>query len=206
MESIQNILNLAGLSAEMVFQLEFTLRLIINIVSIYAIARKIYFFRSGNRDYMFTMFIFNVVIFIICFILNSASLSVGFAFGIFAIFSILRYRTYTVPIRDMTYMFVSIALAVLNALATSGIALIHLILINVFIVLIVYFTDRSWISRDNKKIILYEKIDLIKPENRGELLKDLKSRTGLDIYRVDIGKIDLLRDTALIRIFYNTKE
>lgn len=190
----------------MVFQLEFTLRLIINIVSIYAIARKIYFFRSGNRDYMFTMFIFNVVIFIICFILNSASLSVGFAFGIFAIFSILRYRTYTVPIRDMTYMFVSIALAVLNALATSGIALIHLILINVFIVLIVYFTDRSWISRDNKKIILYEKIDLIKPENRGELLKDLKSRTGLDIYRVDIGKIDLLRDTALIRIFYNTKE
>jgi len=189
----------------MAFQVEFALRLLINLISIYAIARKIYFFRSGNRDYMFTMFIFNVVIFIICFILNSASLSVGFAFGIFAIFSILRYRTYTVPIRDMTYMFVSIALAVLNALAASNITLIHLVFINLFIVLIVYFTDRSWIRSEKKKIMVYEKIELIKPDKREELIKDLRARTGLNVIRVDIGKIDLLRDTALIRIYYNEK-
>lgn len=148
------------------------------------------------------MFIFNVVIFIICFILNSPSLSVGFAFGIFAIFSILRYRTYTVPIRDMTYMFVSIALAVLNALATANIAIVHLLFINLFIVLIVFFTDRSWITSEMKKIIRYEKIELIKPEKHDELIADLKQRTGLNVTRVDIGRIDLLRDTVLLRIFY----
>ncbi|MDT3739687.1 MAG: DUF4956 domain-containing protein [Candidatus Kapabacteria bacterium] len=194
-----------GIQQSMVFQAEFLLRLIINVLSIYFIARKIYLFRSGNRDYMFTMFIFNVVIFIICFVLNSASLSVGFAFGIFAIFSILRYRTYTVPIRDMTYMFVSIALAVLNALAAANIALVHLLFINLFIVLLVYITDRSWISREYKKIIRYEKIELIKPENREGLIKDLTLRTGLHIIRVDIGKIDFLNDTAMIRIFFKDR-
>ncbi|MBX3044422.1 MAG: DUF4956 domain-containing protein [Candidatus Kapabacteria bacterium] len=202
MESIQNILNSLGVAPSAAFQVEFAFRLLINLVSIYIIARKIYQFRSGNRDYMFTMFIFNVVIFIICFILNSASLSVGFAFGIFAIFSILRYRTYTVPIRDMTYMFVSIALAVLNALATANIAIVHLLFINLFIVLIVFFTDRSWITSEMKKIIRYEKIELIKPEKHDELIADLKQRTGLNVTRVDIGRIDLLRDTVLLRIFY----
>ncbi|MDX9791169.1 MAG: DUF4956 domain-containing protein [Candidatus Kapabacteria bacterium] len=202
MESIQNILYILGATESALFQAEFILRLIINLISIFFIARKIYLFRSGNRDYMFTMFIFNVVIFTICFILNSASLSVGFAFGIFAIFSILRYRTYTVPIRDMTYMFVSIALAVLNALATINIALVHLLFINLFIVAIVFLTDRSWVANEHKKFIRYEKIDLIKPERREELISDLRLRTGLNITRVDIGKIDFLRDTAYIRIFY----
>src|SRR5690606_30238582 len=139
MESIQSILNLFGLNSSTTFQLEFLFRLLTNLITIFIIARKIYFARNGTRDYMFTMFIFNIVIFIICFILNSASLSVGFAFGIFAIFSILRYRTYTVPIRDMTYLFVAISMAVLNALATSEIAVIHLIFTNVFIVMLVYF-------------------------------------------------------------------
>jgi len=154
---------------------------------------------------MFTMFIFNIVIFIICFILNSASLSVGFAFGIFAIFSILRYRTYTVPIRDMTYLFVAISMAVLNALATSEIAVIHLIFINVFIVMLVYFTDKSWISSEQKKIIRYENIELIKPDKREELISDLRIRTGLNVQKVDIGRIDFLKDTVLIRIYYTEK-
>jgi hypothetical protein len=151
------------------------------------------------------MFIFNIVIFIICFILNSASLSVGFAFGIFAIFSILRYRTYTVPIRDMTYLFVAISMAVLNALATSEIAVIHLIFINVFIVMLVYFTDKSWISSEQKKIIRYENIELIKPDKREELISDLRIRTGLNVQKVDIGRIDFLKDTVLIRIYYTEK-
>jgi hypothetical protein len=130
-------------------------------------------------------------------------LQLGFAFGLFAIFGILRYRTEALAIKEMTYLFVVIAIAVINALANKKISMAELMFTNVAIVGVTYVLERKWLLRhETNKTIVYEKIELIKPENYELLVQDLEQRTGLKIIRVQIGKIDFLRDVAEIRIFF----
>jgi hypothetical protein len=181
---------------------DFIFRLAINLVAIFILARKIYFKYRPNRDYLFTLLLFNIIVFFVCFLLNKVVLSIGFAFGIFAIFSILRYRTLTIPIKEMTYIFIAISVAIINALSENIIGLAELLVINGALVLLVYLLEPGRISNELFKIIRYEKIELIKPEHHADLLADLSDRTGLQIHRVDIGRIDFLRDTALIRAYY----
>ena len=131
-------------------------------------------------------------------------MQMGFALGLFAVFGILRYRTEAIPIRQMTYLFIVIGISMINALSNKSISIFELIFTNSFITLITYLIDRVWFqSTEESKNILYEKIDLIKPENQEDLIQDLKKRTGLPIHAVKIVKIDFLRDTASITIFYN---
>lgn len=131
-------------------------------------------------------------------------MQMGFALGLFAVFGILRYRTEAIPIRQMTYLFIVIGISMINALSNKSISIFELIFTNSFITLITYLIDRVWFqSLEESKNILYEKIDLIKPENQEDLIQDLKERTGLPIHSVKIVKIDFLRDTASITIFYN---
>ncbi len=185
---------------------EFLLRFAFNTGVIYVIARLIYFRLRKNRDYLFTLFVFNLVVFFVCYMLDSAEVSIGVAFGIFAIFSILRYRTTTIPIKEMTYMFIAISVAIINGLSNGEIKFIMQIFINITMIVITVMLEKAWVKNELRQNIIYEKIDLIKPENHGKLLLDLKMRTGLDIHRFEIGQIDFLRDVAKIRVYYYDTE
>ena len=131
-------------------------------------------------------------------------MEMGFALGLFAVFGILRYRTEAIPIRQMTYLFIVIGISMINALSNKSVSIFEVLFTNGLITLITYLIDRLWFQTiEEKKNIVYDKIELIKPENKQELIKDLKERTGLPIHEVKVDKIDFLRDTAAVTIYYN---
>lgn len=182
---------------------DFGVRFLINVVTIFILARIIYFSRHQNTDFLFTLMLFNVVNFLICLLLSQATLEVGFAFGLFAIFSIMRYRTVTLPVKEMGYLFLSVATGLINALALPSGEYWILIIANVFILLLTFILEKVTLSGNNKtKDIIYERIDLIKPEKREEMIADLRERTGLDVQTVEILNINFLKDIAEIKIRY----
>ena len=209
---------------------DFTLRYGLNFIMIVILVRYIYYPRHKNKDFMFTFMLFNTVNFLICFLLSSLKLKLGFAFGLFAIFSILRYRTVSVPIREMGYFFMCVTIGIINALVdiNTGLnqfvelvgpkgfikavvlmdhSLFILLIADLLILSMIYALDRQLsLDHENSKEIVYERIDLIKPEARELMITDLKNRTGLPVHRVEIIKIDFLRDIARIRAFYFSKE
>lgn len=180
-------------------------KLAINLIFVFIIAQLIYFPMMKNRSYLFTLYMFNIIIFLICYIFNNLTLSLGFSFGVFAIFSILRFRTTSLPLKEMTYFFISISIGIINALSSSTISLVELLFTNLAIVAFTFFLEKIGIKNENMKNILYEKIELLKPQNHEQLLADLKDRTGLDIHRFEIGAINFLRDTAELRVYYSGK-
>ena len=176
----------------------------IDLVFLYLIVRVIYYRTKDEKDYVFTFFMFNILTFFICFLLRKVPMEMGFALGLFAVFGILRYRTEAIPIRQMTYLFIVIGLSMINSLANKSISWMEILLANSIITIITYLIDRVWFSTiEETKSILYEKINLIKPENEQALIEDLKLRTGLNITSVKIEKVDFLRDTAQITIYYH---
>ncbi|MDX9773259.1 MAG: DUF4956 domain-containing protein [Bacteroidales bacterium] len=189
------------LNAEDLFKL--IIRFGFNLIVTLVLVRLLYYKASRRKDYLFTYMMFSTVIFLLCFLLESVKIELGFALGLFAIFGIIRYRTTTIPIKEMTYLFVIIGVSVINALANKKISYGELLFTNLAIVAIVWGFERIWLLKhESTKMILYEKIDLIKPENYSLLLKDLNERTGLDINRIEVGKINFMRDTAEIKIYY----
>ena len=179
----------------------------INFIFLIVIVRLIYYKIRDDKDYVFTFIMFNILTFFICFLLRKVPMQMGFALGLFAVFGILRYRTEAIPIRQMTYLFIVIGISMINALSNKSISIFELLFTNGFITLITYLIDSVWFqSIEESKNILYEKIDLIKPEKKLEMIEDLKQRTGLPIHAVKVEKIDFLRDTASIKIFYNREE
>ncbi len=184
---------------------DFVLRLGVDLIVAFVVVRLIYYPRHRNKDFFFTFFLFNVVIFLICYLLSTTTLNVSFAFGLFAIFSILRYRTVTVPVREMGYFFVCLTLGLINALArldnTLGISI--LAASNVLIVVILYVLDRHLsLKHENSKQIVYDRIDLITPNKHDEMLEDLRTRTGLPVHRIEIVKVDFLHDVVRLYAFY----
>jgi len=148
---------------------------------------------------------FSIIIFFVIFLLNNVKLSIGFAFGLFAVFAILRYRTATIPIREMTYLFVVITVALLNALANKKVTYAELLFTNLAIVSAIYLMEKANFRKQMMSMYVnYEKIENIKPQRHQELLKDLKERTGLDIVRLDILRVNFMTDTARIKIFYKS--
>jgi len=189
------------LNAEDLFKL--IIRFGFNLIVTLVLVRLLYYKASRRKDYLFTYMMFSTVIFLLCFLLESVKIELGFALGLFAIFGIIRYRTTTIPTNEMTYLFVIIGVSVINALANKKISYGELLFTNLAIVAIVWGFERIWLLKhESTKMILYEKIDLIKPENYSLLLKDLNERTGLDINRIEVGKINFMRDTAEIKIYY----
>ncbi len=167
------------------------------------IVRYLYYPVTRRKDYLFSFLLISILVFLICFLLESVKLQIGFAFGLFAIFGILRYRTNAIPIKEMTYLFILLGISVINALANKKISWAELIFTNAILVFIIYGLEKLWLLKhESSKNIIYEKIDMIVPEKREELKKDLEGRTGLKINRVEIGRIDYLRDTARIIIYY----
>jgi len=180
----------------------FIAHFLINFVVVWIINRLLYYPKSRRRDYFFTFTLIGVSIFLMIFLLGSVKIKVGFALGLFAIFGIIRYRTESVPIREMTYLFAIIAISVINALA-SEITYLELIFTNsIFIVTIWLLESKRWLKHVSCKIIQYDKIALITPDKREEMFADLKKRTGLDITNVEIGNIDFLKDSAFIKVYY----
>ena len=176
----------------------------IDLIFLFIIVRLIYYRIKDEKDYVFTFFMFNILTFFICYLLRKVPMEMGFALGLFAVFGILRYRTEAIPIRQMTYLFIVIGLSMINSLANKSISWFEILLANGIITIITYLIDRVWFSTiELTKTILYEKIELIKPENEQELIEDLKKRTGLQIVAVKVDKVDFLRDTAQIKIYYH---
>ena len=179
----------------------------INFIFLIVIVRAIYYKVKDDKDYVFTFIMFNILTFFICFLLRKVPMEMGFALGLFAVFGILRYRTEAIPIRQMTYLFIVIGISMINALSNKSISIFEVLFTNGFITLITYLVDSVWFqSIEESKNILYEKIDLIKPDNQEKMIEDLKQRTGLPIHAVKVDKIDFLRDTASITIYYNREE
>jgi hypothetical protein len=197
----------SGIDAVLKMGSKITWRLLIDIVTVIILVRFIYFPIYKHRDLFFTFFIFNLVIFLISFLLNKVELSMGAAFGLFAVFSMLRYKTEEIAIKDMTYLFLTIAVGLISAvIKVKNADDFHENLFLVFVnglVLITYLLESSLLmKKETMKQLTYENIENIKPEKREELLADLKLRTGIDIHRFSIHKIDFLKDSAVIKIYY----
>ena len=176
---------------------------IFNLIIITTIIRYIYYPVTKNKDYLFTYFLISLTVFLLCVLLDSVKLQLGFALGLFAIFGIIRYRTDPIPIKEMTYLFLVIGVSVVNALANKKISHAELIFANLMIVFVTFGMERIWLLKgESRKNVIYEKIELIVPERREELLADLKERTGINVIRVEVRRIDFLKDTANLRIFY----
>lgn len=184
------------------------MRLLIDLVSVFILVRFIYYPIYKHREFFFTYFIFNIIIFFISFLLNRVDLSMGAAFGLFAVFSMLRYKTEEIAIKDMTYLFLVIAIGLVSAVTkvkdtADSIEYMFLIAINAAVLLITYLLESNiFMKRESVKTILYENVELIKQGKSDELMSDLKNRTGLNIHRYSIQKIDFLRDAAQLKIYY----
>jgi len=180
---------------------KFFIRLGINVVSVFILIRFIYYPIYKNREFFFTYFIFNLIIFLITFLLNKVEMSMGAAFGLFAVFSMLRYRTEGISMKDMTYLFLVIAMGLITAVSKGNWD--ELSLLNAIIIAFTYLLEGNLLlKKEYSKSIQYENIEWIRPEFRTALIKDLETRTGIKINRISINKVDFLRDTAAIRIYY----
>ena len=174
-----------------------------NLAMILVIVRYIYYPITKNKDYLFTYLLISLTVFLLCILLDSVKIELAFALGLFAIFGIIRYRTDPIPIKEMTYLFLVIGVSVINALANKKISYSELVFANFMIIAVTFGLERIWLLRhETRKNVIYERIDLIGPEKRDELIKDLKERTGIDVVRVEIRRIDFLKDIAYLRIFY----
>ncbi len=183
--------------------LELIVRFSFNLIVVIILVGVFYYPISKRKDYLFTFIVLSIVVFLLCFLLDNVKLELGFALGLFAIFGFIRYRTNPIPIKEMTYLFLVIGVSVINALANKKVSYIELISTNFILILVTFLMEKVvLLKHETSKTILYEKIDLIPPEKRNELIQDLELRTGIKINRVEVGRIDFLRDTARVKIFY----
>ena len=175
-----------------------------NLVSSLILALGIYHYVSKRRDFVFTFLLVSSTVFLLCNLLVEVEIDLAFALGLFAIFGIIRYRTDAIPIREMTYLFIVIALAVLNALAPQSNGIVLISAANALVWILTLVLDRLWAIRHMAtKVVIYDRVDLLSEGRRAELIADLEKRTGVQIVRIEIGKVDLLRDTAVIKVHFD---
>jgi hypothetical protein len=185
--------------------IQMSMRFILNLVVIWLIVHTLYYPKSRRRDYYFTFILISISIFFLVYLLGGVKVKVGFALGLFAIFGIIRYRTESMPVREMTYLFAIIALSVINALA-DDISLWELLTVNIIFIISIWICESNrWLKHMSCKIIRYDRIDLIKPDKKDELKADLEQRTGLKIKRIEVGSLDFMKDMAMLRIFYEAE-
>jgi hypothetical protein len=179
---------------------------IINSTSVFILSRVLYYQKSKKKDYLFTYLGISNTIFLLCFILDNVEMQLGLALGLFAIFGIIRYRTSQVSIKEMTYLFMIIGISVINALANHKIGLAELLFANIVIVGGVWIKEKLFSrNRETFKLIQYDVLDNIRPENHPKLKQDLEARIGYPINRIEIGKVNLIKDSVLIRIYFDER-
>jgi hypothetical protein len=182
----------------------FLLNFAFNFIIALLVVRFIYYPSTHNKHYVFTFLAFNTIIYFVLYFMSSIEIGIGVGFGLFAIFSILRYRTDPMPIREMTYLFIIAALPVMNSIGVSGTAWQQLMAANLAVLAIMWVLEREWgFHYESTRRIVYEKIELIRPDRREELVADLEARTGVKIKQIIIGKVNFMRDTANLTIYYD---
>ena len=182
---------------------ELLFKFTIDAAVLFVLIRMIYYPIHRKKENLFTYFVFNILIFFLCILMNDVKLSMGFGFGLFAVFSIIRYRTEQLSVKDMTYLFTVITVAVINALVSKKVSIAELLFTNGTIMGLVYVMEHLWLTRhEAMRFLIYEKIELIKPENKTRLFDDLRERLGITVSRIEIGRVNLLRDTAELRVFF----
>ena len=183
---------------------ELGIRFLFNLVSIFIVVVLLYARNSKRKDFFFSYFAVSLAIFLLCYLLASVELGLGFALGLFAIFGIIRYRTDPIPIKEMTYLFVIIAVSVINALSRGVIGYLELTFVNILLVGALWILERILlIKQEGSLVITYENIENIHKDRESELLADLEQRTGIVIKRYEIEKVDFLRDVATIKIYFD---
>ena len=184
---------------------EMLTRFALNSVFVFAIINFFYYQRSNRRDYYFAFVMLSVSIFMMIYLMDGSKIKIGAALGLFAVFGIIRYRTESVPIREMTYLFFVVAISVINGMSAK-LSVAELLAANLLFVLVVAVAESNlFVKRVGCKYVRYDNIKLITPEKNAELIADLKERTGLDVLRVEVGSIDFMNDTALIKMYYTSK-
>ncbi len=184
---------------------ELSLRLVLNCAVIYIVIFAIYYRKNKNAEYVLAFAVLNILIFFASSLLSHLRMETGFAFGLFAIFSILRYRTEQIKIKEMTFLFAVIIIAVINSLVTYKVALASIIFTDFVILMVLYYFESLFLQNAEKSMLVrYEKIELVAPEKREDLIIDLVKRTGLKIQSVEIESINLLQDTAQIKVTYHS--
>lgn len=198
---------------------ELGIRFLLNLVICWILVHCFYYRKSKRRDYYFTFMVFSSAMLTLLYVMGNVEVGVGLTLGLFAIFGVIRYRTETVPIREMTYLFVIIALAAANGLApifhlaevntnphyvlswgnVGVMALVNLVIVGLVAVL----ESESLVKHTTSKLVLYDRIELIVPEKRAELIADLEKRIGVKVENVEIGHVDFLKDAAFIKVYYN---
>jgi hypothetical protein len=183
---------------------ELLVRFGLNLLVTVFIVVGLYAKSSKRKDFYFTYIAISIVIFLLCFLLESVKIELGFALGLFAIFGIIRYRTDAIPIKEMTYLFVVIAISVINALANKKISYAELITTNLLVMGGLYILEKILnLRQEISQRIIYEKIENMHADKKDELMADLVARTGINIKRIEVERIDFLRDVAIIYIFFD---
>ena len=181
-------------------------RFVFNTAAVWLITHFLYFPKSRRREYYFTFMLIGISVFFLINLLRGAQIKIEFALGLFAIFGIIRYRTESMPVREMTYLFMIIAMSVINGLS-ANLDCLQLAAVNWLFILMTFLFENIKVKGSMAvKLVQYDRIELIKPNRRSELLADLKERTGLDIVKIEIGGIDFLRDMSVIKIYYESDE
>lgn len=180
------------------------IRCLFNTAIVWFIIHFLYYRKSQRRDYYFTFMLISLSIFFLIYLLGSVKIKIGFALGLFAIFGIIRYRTESMPVREMTYLFVIIAISVINALS-GPVSSLELVATNIIFILAIWLCEgNKWIKHTSCKLVQYDKINLITPERYDEMLEDLTKRLGLNIVKVEVGAVDFLRDMAILKVYYKS--
>ena len=186
--------------------LHLLMRFAFNLIVTWIIARYCYYVKSQRRDYVLTYMLFGSAMFLLIFLMESVSIQIGMTLGLFAIFGVIRYRTETVPIREMTYLFIFICVAVINGLALN-ISYVELIAANLLLLLLIWTVEgRRLLRHTSAKLVIYEKINLITPDKREEMIADLEERLGHKVNKVEVGHVDFLRDVAFVKVYYELPE
>ncbi len=176
----------------------------LNLFFITIIIRWFYYGSTGRKDYLFTFFMISIVLFFISFTLKKFNFNIGLAIGLFAVFGIIRYRTESIPIREMTYLFIVIGISLMNSVVTDKLSYTEILFSNVAITWAVGFIEKVWhVKHEVTKKIIYEKIENIKSSNHELLKSDLEERTGIPINKITIDDIDFVKDSATLTIYYN---
>ncbi|QGY45222.1 DUF4956 domain-containing protein [Maribellus comscasis] len=177
-----------------------------NLAATFVVVVLLYARNSKRKDFYFSYFAISIAVFLLCFLLENVKLELGFALGLFAIFGIIRYRTDTIPIKEMTYLFVIIAVSVINALSKAHLGYVELTFVNVLLVGALWTLEKVLMLRqEDSLLVIYENIENLHKEKEKELVADLENRTGIKIKRYQVEKIDFLRDVAQIMIYFDVK-
>ncbi|MBK3519873.1 DUF4956 domain-containing protein [Carboxylicivirga marina] len=196
----ENVLDADGL-------IHLLIRFAFNLAVALVLVRVLYYQKARRKDYLFTFLLISTIVFLLCILLESVNLQLGFALGLFAIFGIIRYRTTQIPIKEMTYLFITIGVSVINALSGENVSTAELVITNLLVIGVTFALERVWLLKhESSKLVVYEKIELITPDNYDSMISDLKERTGLNIHRAEVGKVNFLRDTADVIIYYYNNE